>query len=513
MTAQVIEERKYLTLEEQKELLRVSSAFPRHRLVILLMMHAGLRVSEVVAIRLSNIDFRNRLIKIKSLKKRGRLDYRNLPLSTTLYDEIMVYISDKKMKSSDYLINNGGKQITRHAVNKFLKGYEAQSDLLNGTNLYPHKLRHTFATMLRSNSAEIEDIKDALGHQSIQTSLIYAHQDPKKLRELVNVSTAKSTDITLVQRIKKLFQRKKLVKVPIKHRSNDILIGRKSEKERVLKLLNKQVSTIILGETGTGKSYLLEHTLKSYSGKVLEFDDLQGFKKQLANTIIYLLKGDKEQLKAVMFDDIEDEKLKVKISKESTINLAKILCQITQHKEYVLSLNDLDSLTAHNVKALQELVKHFVVVATARTIKVSKADFLWDFERVELSNLKRADAMGLIYRLSHGLAVEDLAHLKTAIYEASGGNPRMIDQLISRLEKEEDLDSDTINEICNSYLGREIKQIDMSPYLLLIFVGLAVLRYMSAEVGNNSLRFIGGCFMIFSLFARYFFNSFGRKSI
>lgn len=513
MTAQIIEDRKYLTLEEQKELLKVSSSFPRHRIAILLMMHAGLRVTEVVNIKLVDIDFRNKLLKVKSLKKRGKIIYRNIPLSVVLFDELMQYISDKKMSSDDYLINSNGKQVTRHAINKFLKVYENQSDLLNGTNLYPHKLRHTFATMLRSNNAEIEDIKDALGHRNIETSLIYAHQDPKKLRELVNTSTSKSTDITLIQRAKKLFEKKKTIKVPIQSRRTDFLIGRKVEKEKILNCLNKKVSTIILGETGTGKSYLLENVLKTYSGKVLEFDDLQGFKKQLANTIMYLLKGDKEQLKSLMFNDVSEDKIRVKISKESTINLAKILCQITQHKEYVLSFNDLDNVTTYTVKALQELVGHFVVIGTARSVKISKTDFLWDFEKVELNNFKRSDSMALIYRLSHGLAVKDLAHLKTAVYEASGGNPRMIVQLISRLEKEEHIDSDVINEITDTYLGREIKMIDMSLYLLLIFAGLAVLRYLSAEVGNNSLRFIGGCFMIFSLFARYFFNSFGRKSI
>ncbi|NME72618.1 hypothetical protein [Flammeovirga aprica] len=75
------------------------------------------------------------------------------------------------------------------------------------------------------------------------------------------------------------------------------------------------------------------------------------------------------------------------------------------------------------------------------------------------------------------------------------------------------LDRDVVNEITETYLGRELKQLDMSVYFLLLFGGLAVLRYMSAEVGNNSLRFIGGGFMIFTLFARYFFNSFRRGRV
>ena len=64
-----------------------------------------------------------------------------------------------------------------------------------------------------------------------------------------------------------------------------------------------------------------------------------------------------------------------------------------------------------------------------------------------------------------------------------------------------------VDEITANYIGRQVKEIDMSMLLLLVLGGFAVLRYVGRETDDTSLQMIGGCIMIVLLFARYFFNN------
>ncbi|ANQ52896.2 tyrosine-type recombinase/integrase (plasmid) [Flammeovirga sp. MY04] len=518
-------DRKYLTIEEQEELIRISADHSRNHTLILLMLHAGCRITEALNLTISDIDFRARLVFVTSLKKRPdhKIRERKVPMSSRLYKALVTYCTQQHFNEGQKLFERNGINLTRGAVNKILRKYEMRSSLLAGTNIHPHKLRHTFATMLRTEGAKTEDIKDALGHQNIATSLIYAHQEPKTLKELVESSTNRGKKKTWVGQklelvkngVSNVFGKKTMVLPNINTLSKRPvgLVGRKAEMQRLLSSMHRDINTIILGDTGVGKSFVLENMINTVEKKVLKFDDTRGLKKSLTNTLLLLFDGDKEEVKRLMFQDIEQRELHIKISKENTLNIAKMMCQVCEAKEYILCFDNLDDISPASVRVMEILAEHFVIVGTARSVPVSKATFLWSFERIQLQNLKRNDAMGLIYRQTSHLECEDLAHLKTAIWESSQGNPRMIIQLIDRLSKESYLDKDMVNEITETYLGRELKQLDMSVYFLLLFGGLAVLRYMSAEVGNNSLRFIGGGFMIFSLFARYFFNSFRRGAV
>jgi integrase/recombinase XerD len=149
----------------------------RHRLQILLLSDTGIRNTELVTLKWSDLDFRQKIISVTSLKqkkeegKKRRPTLRQLPMSQRLYDAFADFI-EQNGKSTGYIFSSdaGKTHITRQAVNKMLKGIEKENPQLN--DLHPHKLRHSFATHLRANGAELEDIRDALGHQKVETSLM-----------------------------------------------------------------------------------------------------------------------------------------------------------------------------------------------------------------------------------------------------------------------------------------------------------------------------------------------------
>ncbi len=497
----------FCTREELKLILNQTKNI-KHQAQILLMADAGLRVSEVTNLKWADFDFRKRVLTVNSLKKRSaKAKPRTIPLSDRLYDVLAQLIEKHPPESKDaFLFAFQGKPVGRQSINNTLKKLQNRSPEVG--HLHPHKLRHTFATNLRANDAQLEDIKDLLGHNRLDTTLIYAHATPELLREKINAAQPKKT---VYEQLKERFfpQRKKLINwVSV---DSKLLVGRDQEVKEINAFVNRNISVILTGKIGVGKSQIL-NSLK-FEKKVLEIDDCKDFKKSLINMLLYLFDGDKEAIATMLYPDMDREKISARVSKESLISLAKLICQVTQPYEYILRINDIDNITPSVVKTLEILKDHFCILTTARTVKMANTAFMWNFERIEIKPLTRPDAIRLTYMLTQGLQPDDAEYMRNKVWDISEGNPRMIQELCDRFRKEPVLDNETIEDICSNYVGKQTQEIDMSIYFLMLFGLLAVLRYLSAEMDNPSLKFIGGCFMIILLFARYFFNSMRRKTI
>jgi hypothetical protein len=494
--------------KKELQILLAQTTNIKHRAQILLMSDAGLRVSEVTHLKWLDFDFRKRTLTVNSLKKRSaKGKTRTIPLSDRLYEVLAQLIEKHPPESKDaYLFSFHGKPVGRQSVNNTLKKLQQKAPELG--NVHPHKLRHTFATNLRANDAQLEDIRDLLGHNKIDTTLIYAHATPELLREKINAAQPKKS---LFRQVKdRLFpEKKKLINwVSI---DSKLLVGRDQEVRQINEYVSRNISVILTGKIGVGKSQVL-NSLK-FEKKVLEIDDCKDFKKSLINILLYLFDNDKEIIATMLFPDLDKDKIATRVSKESLISLSKLICEVTQPYEYILRINDIDNITPSVVKTLEVLKNHFCILTTARTVKMANTSFMWNFERIEIKPLSRPDSIRLTYMLTQDLQPEDSEYLRNKVWDISEGNLRMIQELCDRFRKEPVLDNETIEDIYSNYVGKQTQEIDMSIYFLLFFGALAVLRYLSAEVDNPSLKFIGGCFMILLLFARYFFNSMRRKAI
>jgi integrase/recombinase XerD len=500
-----MEIREYCTQEETEKILQVIKN-PKHRAQILLMNDAGLRVSEVCELRWSELDFRKKTVKVQSLKKRGKEEIRYIPMSTRLYQSFAELV-EKKGKEQKFIFTNAkGEAIKRNAITMLFRRIEAKSPEIQ--NIHPHKLRHTFATNLRAAGAEIEDIKDLLGHRKLDTTMIYAHADPTHLRNLIESSQPKPT---FFQRLKSRFLHRSQGQINIVSHDPKLLIGRADEVRHIEKQLNKGVSLLIVGEIGVGKSHIINNL--KFEKKVLELDDVKDFKKSVTAILLYLFQGDKDAAAELIFNKSDRSAIETKISRESVINLCQLLKQITEKNEYILKIGDIDQITPSVVKALEVLKEHFQIITTARSVKIPNTTFMWDFEKIEIKPLTREDSLRLFHRLTDTFQIDNLEFVRNRIYDTSEGNPRIIVELSERIGKESYINGQIVDEICLGYLGRQVKEIDMSLYLFLIFGSLVILRQIGREANEESIRFIGSCIMIVLLFARFLFNATRRRAI
>ena len=151
----------------------------RDQALLLVMYTSGLRCSEVVNLKLSDIDFNQRIMNIIGKGNKQRL----VPFSPSARDNMVIYARGlrKKLKllsdePNDYFfLNARGNKLTTRGLEFIMQSVVKKTGLSLGINLHPHVLRHTFATHLLENGADLRVIQELLGHESINTTQIYTH--------------------------------------------------------------------------------------------------------------------------------------------------------------------------------------------------------------------------------------------------------------------------------------------------------------------------------------------------
>lgn len=154
----------------------------RNKLIVELLYVTGLRVSELVNIKLKDIDKYNKSIKILGKGSKERIVYYEDNCSKLLNK----YLNNTRRKldknNSEYLLlNKFGNKLSTRMIRNIL------NNLTIGTSIeqiYPHMIRHTFATTMLNNGADLMTVKELLGHESINTTSIYTHVTNEQIRKV-----------------------------------------------------------------------------------------------------------------------------------------------------------------------------------------------------------------------------------------------------------------------------------------------------------------------------------------
>jgi integrase/recombinase XerD len=158
----------------------------RNKVMLETLYSCGLRVSELVGLRLSDLFFEEGFIRVIGKGSKHRfvpIDSNTIELITLYNDSIRVHMTVKKDSSDILFLNRRGGQLTRAMIFTIIKRLAVEISLEK--NISPHTFRHSFATHLLENGADIRAIQLMLGHESITTTEIYTHVTTDRLRSVL----------------------------------------------------------------------------------------------------------------------------------------------------------------------------------------------------------------------------------------------------------------------------------------------------------------------------------------
>jgi integrase/recombinase XerD len=152
----------------------------RDKAMIEILYATGMRISELVNLKLTDIDFNRSVLKVFGKGSKERL----VPYGEKAAEALRIYLEDRKtLDSKDVFLSNRGTRITRGAFWQRIKIYIKRENLK--LSISPHTLRHAFATHLLNRGADLRSVQILLGHSDLSTTQIYTHIAKKRLGEIL----------------------------------------------------------------------------------------------------------------------------------------------------------------------------------------------------------------------------------------------------------------------------------------------------------------------------------------
>lgn len=154
-----------------------------HKLIIELLYGCGLRVSELVNLKINDININGKYLQCTGKGSKERI----IPFGKSAVSALLNFLKEREfiiqkfnVKSKYLLLDEKGKRITRQSVYTFI---HERGKLLK-KSISPHTLRHSFATHLLENGADLRVVQELLGHSSVSTTQLYTHISKKRLKDV-----------------------------------------------------------------------------------------------------------------------------------------------------------------------------------------------------------------------------------------------------------------------------------------------------------------------------------------
>jgi len=181
---------KFLEYDQVKRLLETPPADSwlgaRDRAIMETLYGTGVRVSELVSLNIEDVDFLGEVLHIRGKGKKERI----APIGSSALQSIQHYMEYRNRRAQNngnfdskvLFVNKHGKRLSTRSVRRKMDKYLKLAGL--DPSISPHTLRHSFATHLLNNGADLRSVQELLGHQSLSTTQIYTHLTTKKLKEV-----------------------------------------------------------------------------------------------------------------------------------------------------------------------------------------------------------------------------------------------------------------------------------------------------------------------------------------
>ena len=152
----------------------------RDKAMIEMLYATGMRISELVNLKITDVDMKRCVVKVFGKGSKERL----VPFGETALESLKSYLNDREQSSSkEIFLSNRGKKMTRVAFWQRVKIYLIRENLKN--SISPHTLRHAFATHLLNRGADLRSVQLLLGHSDLSTTQIYTHIAKQRLSDVL----------------------------------------------------------------------------------------------------------------------------------------------------------------------------------------------------------------------------------------------------------------------------------------------------------------------------------------
>ncbi len=149
------------------------------QLIIELLYGTGMRLAELIGLQLHDVDTQRQLLKVTGKRNKQRI----IPIPNELNDLLKAYANTRQQtKTESLLVSESGKSVTRNFVYRKVKQYLSLVTTIDKKS--PHVLRHTFATHMLNNGADLNAIKELLGHANLSATQVYTHNTVEKLKHI-----------------------------------------------------------------------------------------------------------------------------------------------------------------------------------------------------------------------------------------------------------------------------------------------------------------------------------------
>jgi len=191
---------RFLEYEEIKKLLDTPSLNnwlgARDRAIMETLYSTGIRVSELVALNMDDIDFLGEVVHIRGKGKKERI----APIGSSALQVIQHYMEYRNKRAQNNVnfdskvlfVNKHGKRLSTRSVRRKMDKYLKMAGL--DPAISPHTLRHSFATHMLNNGADLRSVQELLGHQSLSTTQVYTHLTTTKLKDVYENAHPRSGD-------------------------------------------------------------------------------------------------------------------------------------------------------------------------------------------------------------------------------------------------------------------------------------------------------------------------------
>jgi integrase/recombinase XerD len=157
----------------------------RDKAILEILYSSGLRVSELLNLKLSDLFFDDEVIRVLGKGSKQRI----IPVGSSAIDWVTKYLINarphlqKRMKSGNYIfLNSRGSKLSRMSIWKIVQKYCSKAEIKK--EVHPHTFRHSFATHLLEGGADLRAVQEMLGHSDISTTQIYTHIDREYVKQI-----------------------------------------------------------------------------------------------------------------------------------------------------------------------------------------------------------------------------------------------------------------------------------------------------------------------------------------